>query len=659
MRLRYDTGSAFGFVRGGAIVVLPEGATSELVGRLWDGLDAAGDTDVEVIEVIQLLTVVLGATLRTMPPFAVAVVSGRRAQVAVRGEVSVTLTTSSARVHVDGDDVTTWSERLVDDVEEVSVQLGVEDAPALEAGPGQVALVGLPLHEGVVLVSRIVRHLVGTSAVPTATPRGERTGTPAAVEAPAARPASAFEPVLVGSAVPVEDKDLDPPLTSVPSLFAVDAVPDDDAAPVALVAAVPGLDAASDEVVPTRSPVDERSAETIVSMETIAPELTVVPPADDLDLDDGLDHVDDLDDAVAAVDDGYGHLWESTVLRTVEDAAIRIDEEDEQVDAPPAPAPAAVPSVENAAPVPAPPAGSPQPVAGMIDGIPREWTGSTPAASVRAATVTGDQAQRPGPPVDLAHLVGQSSTVGYETAAGEDPEGDDHDGHTVFSSVIADLRAQVSGAGAAAAVPAPPAPLEPPGAAAPLGVVPVPSVGPAAGPAPVGSPAAGPAPAAGPTFAPPAPPGSQQILARTCVDGHANPPSRETCGSCSHVLVGDAHLVTRPSLGRFTLSNGQVVELDRPVVLGRRPRTTRAQSNDLPRLVAVPSPEQDISRSHVEIQLEGWHVLVCDLNTTNGTTLLRPGQPPRRLHPGEPTMVVSHDVVDVGDGVTFTFEGLL
>ncbi|TGJ95135.1 hypothetical protein DLJ96_16055, partial [Actinotalea fermentans ATCC 43279 = JCM 9966 = DSM 3133] len=353
MRLRYDTGSAFGFVRGGAIVVLPEGATSELVGRLWDGLDAAGDTDVEVIEVIQLLTVVLGATLRTMPPFAVAVVSGRRAQVAVRGEVSVTLSTSSARVHVDGDDVTTWSERLVDDVEEVSVQLGVEDAPALEAGPGQVALVGLPLHEGVVLVSRIVRHLVGTSSVPTDTPRGEHTGTPEAVEAravPGARPASAFEPVLVGSAVPTEDEHLDPAL-----------------------AAVPGLDAAPDEVVPTRSPVDERSAETIVSMETIAPELTVVPPAGDLDTgdldaDDGPD-VGGLDDAVAAVDDGYGHLWESTVLRTVEDAAIRIDEEDD-VDAPPAPAPApapaAVPSVEDATPVPAPPAGTPQPVAGMI-----------------------------------------------------------------------------------------------------------------------------------------------------------------------------------------------------------------------------------------------------------------------------------------------------
>ncbi|MHA7132118.1 FHA domain-containing protein [Oerskovia turbata] len=623
MSLRYDTGSAFGFVRGGAIVVLPDGATSELVGRLWDGLDAAGDADIEAVEVIQLLTVVLGATLRTLPPFAVAVVSGRRAQVAVRGAVSVTLSSSSARVHVDGDDVTTWSERLVDDVEEVSVQLGVEDAPALEAGPGQVALVGLPLHEGVVLASRIVRRLVGTSAVPTATPRAE------------------------------------------PSPAVVAVGPDDDAAPVA---AAPGPDAApADEVVPTRSPVDGRSAETIVSMETIAPELTVAPPVDDSH--DDLDDLDDLDDAVAAVDDGYGHLWESTVLRTVEDAAIRIDEEDEQDGLPPVPSLASVASIENATPVPraAPPAPPvPVPVASVIDGVPREWTGSAPAASAAAATATGAEFRQPGPSVDLAPAGGRPAN-GHEVAVGEDLAGDDHDGHTVFSSVIAELRAQVSGAGAGVAVPVPPAPpvlpappvspgaAVPPGALVPLGGVPAPTGVPAPGPGPVD----GRAPATGPTFAPPAPPGSQQILARECVDGHANPPSRDTCGSCVHVLVGDAHLVTRPSLGRFTLSTGQVVELDRPVVLGRRPRTTRAQSNDLPRLVAVPSPEQDISRSHVEIQLEGWHVLVRDLNTTNGTTLLRPGQPPRRLHPGEPAMVGSHDVVDVGDGVTFTFEGLL
>jgi hypothetical protein len=51
-------------------------------------------------------------------------------------------------------------------------------------------------------------------------------------------------------------------------------------------------------------------------------------------------------------------------------------------------------------------------------------------------------------------------------------------------------------------------------------------------------------------------------------------------------------------------------------------------------------------------------VLVTDLATTNGTVLLRGGQEPVRLHPSEPTMVVSGDVLDLGDGVTVTFEDL-
>lgn len=114
----------------------------------------------------------------------------------------------------------------------------------------------------------------------------------------------------------------------------------------------------------------------------------------------------------------------------------------------------------------------------------------------------------------------------------------------------------------------------------------------------------------------------------------------------------------QPSRGRITLSTGRVVELERTVVIGRRPKSTRTSGADLPVLVAVDSPQQDISRSHVEIRSEGEHVLVTDLNTTNGSVLLRGGQEPVRLHPGEATMVVSGDVLDIGDGVAVTFEDL-
>ncbi len=113
-----------------------------------------------------------------------------------------------------------------------------------------------------------------------------------------------------------------------------------------------------------------------------------------------------------------------------------------------------------------------------------------------------------------------------------------------------------------------------------------------------------------------------------------------------------------PAPGRIRLSTGQTLLLDRTVVIGRRPRATRVTGTDLPHLVAVDSPQQDISRSHIELRVEGDSIVATDLRTTNGTTLVRQGGDPVRLHPGEPTVVVPGDVIDLGDGVTVTVEGI-
>jgi pSer/pThr/pTyr-binding forkhead associated (FHA) protein len=113
-----------------------------------------------------------------------------------------------------------------------------------------------------------------------------------------------------------------------------------------------------------------------------------------------------------------------------------------------------------------------------------------------------------------------------------------------------------------------------------------------------------------------------------------------------------------PAPGRIRVSTGQVMLLDRTVVIGRRPRSTRVSGTDLPHLVAVDSPQQDISRSHVELRVEGDSIVATDLHTTNGTTLLRPGVDPVRLHPGEGTVVVPGDVIDLGDGITVAIEEL-
>ncbi|MBN9192429.1 FHA domain-containing protein [Microbacterium sp.] len=137
---------------------------------------------------------------------------------------------------------------------------------------------------------------------------------------------------------------------------------------------------------------------------------------------------------------------------------------------------------------------------------------------------------------------------------------------------------------------------------------------------------------------------------------------RDAAGAATD--LGDADSVPplappRPAApGRLLLSTGQLVPLDRTVVIGRRPRSTRVTGTDLPHLIAVASPEQDISRSHIEVRVEGDSILVTDLNTTNGTTLRRLGTDPVRIHPGERTVVVPGDVLDLGDGVTVTVEGI-
>jgi resuscitation-promoting factor RpfA len=112
---------------------------------------------------------------------------------------------------------------------------------------------------------------------------------------------------------------------------------------------------------------------------------------------------------------------------------------------------------------------------------------------------------------------------------------------------------------------------------------------------------------------------------------------------------------TEPEAPRLHLSfsHGIEVQLDRPVLVGRAPE---ARPGIDAQLVAVPSPQQDISRTHCEIRLDGEDVLVTDLRSTNGTIVSRPGQVPHRLHPGEGTSASAGSRIDLGDGVVIVVE---
>ncbi|WP_404389966.1 FHA domain-containing protein [Humibacillus xanthopallidus] len=148
------------------------------------------------------------------------------------------------------------------------------------------------------------------------------------------------------------------------------------------------------------------------------------------------------------------------------------------------------------------------------------------------------------------------------------------------------------------------------------------------------------------------------VLAVLCSAGHPTPPHGERCRVCgSGIPPQEPFAMPRPPLGVLRLSTGDVVTLDRSVLLGRAPRLSESHSAaERPHVVKVPSPERDVSRNHVEVVLEGWHVLIRDLGTTNGTTVTLPGETPVRLRANDQQVLEAGSLVSMADEVSFVFE---
>ncbi|WP_194288906.1 MULTISPECIES: FHA domain-containing protein [unclassified Nocardioides] len=109
-------------------------------------------------------------------------------------------------------------------------------------------------------------------------------------------------------------------------------------------------------------------------------------------------------------------------------------------------------------------------------------------------------------------------------------------------------------------------------------------------------------------------------------------------------------------VARLIVSDGTVVDVDRPVLIGRAPSAGRAMSGEDARLVTVPSPHQEISATHLEVSpgigADTGSAVVTDLGSTNGSVLARPGLPPEALQPGIAALLVPGSLIDLGDGVT-------
>lgn len=151
-------------------------------------------------------------------------------------------------------------------------------------------------------------------------------------------------------------------------------------------------------------------------------------------------------------------------------------------------------------------------------------------------------------------------------------------------------------------------------------------------------------------------PSNPLVLAVRCAGGHLNPGFVTNCRVCGSLLDAQTPIeVMRPILGQLRLSTGDVVALDRGVVLGRAPSPSGG-SDETPHLIKLATHDTELSRSHVEVSLDGWHVVVNDLGSMNGTIVTRPGSLPERLRPHEAQIIEPGTTVTLADVVSFRFE---
>lgn len=155
----------------------------------------------------------------------------------------------------------------------------------------------------------------------------------------------------------------------------------------------------------------------------------------------------------------------------------------------------------------------------------------------------------------------------------------------------------------------------------------------------------------------PSGPTGPQLQAVSCPSGHLNPPQAERCRACGAAIVDRSiRVVSRPSLGHLNFEGGTVVDIDRPLLIGRKPTAEGvADDAEVPGLVVLPDPDGSLSRVHAEVRIEGWEVLVVDRNSTNGTFVEIPGQPPVMLRPMEPCLISPGTRITLADVATCAF----
>jgi hypothetical protein len=153
-----------------------------------------------------------------------------------------------------------------------------------------------------------------------------------------------------------------------------------------------------------------------------------------------------------------------------------------------------------------------------------------------------------------------------------------------------------------------------------------------------------------------------QVEGVLCANGHFNHPQAPYCAECGLSLAQQTNRSVwgpRPTVGVLVFDDGQTVNVDTDLVIGRQPDRDDAVRAGTARALPVEDGESAVSRVHAVITLSGWDAVITDRGSANGTYIAPPEATVwTPLNPHQPAPLVPGTRVQVGKR-TFVFNSHL
>ncbi|SNQ46473.1 FHA domain-containing protein [Frankia canadensis] len=149
-----------------------------------------------------------------------------------------------------------------------------------------------------------------------------------------------------------------------------------------------------------------------------------------------------------------------------------------------------------------------------------------------------------------------------------------------------------------------------------------------------------------------------QVEGVLCANGHFNHPQAPYCAECGLSLAQQTARTVwgpRPPVGVLVFDDGQTMNVDMDLVIGRQPDRDDAVRAGKARALPVEDGESAVSRVHAIITLTGWDAVITDQGSANGTYIAPPEATVwTPLSPHQPAPLVPGTRVQVGKR-TFVF----